>query len=138
MAVESTLIKHTLCTAAANYSSTASLAGPNGSGQYLVVKYTGTGVAPTATVCSGNADIGVGILQNDPASGAVCDIAVAGVSKAVAGAAITLGAGLMADTSGRVITATTAGTNPVLGWALNQATAANQIITIHLAPQAIG
>ena len=138
MAVESTLIKHTLCTAAANYSSTASLAGPNGSGQYLCVKYTGTGVAPTATVCSVNTDIVVGILQNDPASGAVCDIAVAGISKAVAGASITLGAGLMADTSGRVITATTAGTNPVLGWALNQATATNQIISIHLAPQAIG
>ena len=47
MAVESTLIAHTLCTAAANYSITGtSLDGPNGAGQYLLVKYTGSGNAP--------------------------------------------------------------------------------------------
>lgn len=138
MAVESTLIRHSLCTAAANYSNTAGLSGPNGAGQFLVVKYTGSGTAPTVTVCSANTDIGIGILQNDPVSGAVADVAIGGISKAVAGAAITLGAALMADSSGRVITATSAGTNPVLGWALNQATAANQVISIHLAPQAIG
>ena len=132
MAVESTLIAHTLCTAAANYSSTASLDGPNGSGQFLIVKYTGTGVAPTATVTSANADIGVGVLQNDPIAGAACEVAIGGVSKVVAGAAFAVGIPLMSDTAGRAITATS--TNPVIGFALGQATAANQIVPMQVAP----
>ena len=136
MAVETSLIKHSLCTAAANYSSTASLAGPNGSGQFLLVKYTGTGVAPTATVCSSNADSAVGVLQNDPASGYVADVAIGGVSKVVAGAAVAIGAALMSDTSGRAITQTS--TNPIIGYALGQATAANQIIPMQIAPQLAG
>ena len=130
------MIRHSLATAAANYSSTASLDGPNGSGQFLLVKYTGTGNAPTVTVCSGNTDKAIGVLQNDPLSGAVADVCIGGISKAVAGASITLGAALMSDTSGRVITQTSPGTNPLVGWALNQATAANQIISIQVAPQA--
>lgn len=136
MAVESSLVKHSLCTAAANYSSTAALAGPNGAGQYLLVKYTGTGSAPTATVCSSNADSAVGVLQNDPASGAAADVAIGGVSKVVAGAAFSIGAALMSDTSGRAIAQTS--TNPIIGYALGQATAANQIVPMQIAPQLAG
>lgn len=132
MAVESTLVKHSLCTAAANYSGTASLSGPNGSGQFLVVKYTGTGTAPTVTVASANTDVVVGILQNDPLSGAAADVAIGGVSKAVSGASFSIGAGLMADTSGRVIAQT--GVNNLIGYALGQSTAANQIVPIQIAP----
>lgn len=136
MAVEAVMIRHSLATAAANYSSTASLDGPNGSGQFLVVKYTGTGNAPTVTVCSANTDKAIGILQNDPVSGGVADVCIGGVSKAVAGASITLGVPLMSDTSGRVIAQSS--TNPVIGYALNQATAANQVISIQVAPQEAG
>src|SRR5579862_8357500 len=98
MAVESSLVAHSLCTAAANYSSTASLDGPSGSGQFLLVKYTGTGSSPTVTVCSSNGDSAVGVLQNDPASGFGAEVAVAGVSKVVAGASVSIGAALMSDT----------------------------------------
>ena len=137
MAVEASMLRHTLCTAAANYSSTAALDGPNGSGQFLLVALTGTGNAPTATVTTTNATVAHGVLQNDPLSGAVCDICFSGVSKAVAGASITLGAALMSDTHGRVVTQSSPGTNPTIGYAMNQATAANQIISILVVPQAI-
>src|SRR6185437_5055634 len=136
MAVEAVMIRHSLATAAANYSSTAGLAGPNGSGQFLIVKMTGSGNAPTVTVAATNATVCHGVLQNDPLSGAVADVCVGGVSKVVAGAAITLGAALMSDTAGRAITQTS--TNPVIGYALNQATAANQIISMQVAPQFVG
>jgi hypothetical protein len=139
MAVENSLQTHTLCTAAANYYNPSSaLDGPNGSGQYLLVTLTGSGNAPTATLVAGNTTVVHGVLQNDPASGAVCQIAYSGVSKVVAGASITLGANLMSDTAGRAITATSAGTNPVCGYAMNQATAANQVISMMVVPQAIG
>src|SRR6185437_1312613 len=137
MAVEAVMIRHSLATAAANYSSTAGLDGPNGSGQFLLVKMTGSGNAPTVTVAATSATVCHGVLQNDPVSGGVADVCVAGVSKVVAGAAITLGANLMSDTAGRAITATSAVTNPVIGYALNQATAANQIISMLVVPQAI-
>lgn len=133
MAVESPQQKFSIATAAANYSSTAGLAGPNGSGQFLVVKLTGTGTAPTVTVTSASADVCVGILQNDPIAGAGADVCFSGVSKVVAGAAFAIGIPLMSNSSaGTVITAT--GTNPVIGYAMGQATAANQIVSMLVVP----
>lgn len=132
MSTEAPFLSHTQCTASVDLSSTgSSLAGPNGTGQFLCVKLSGS---RTVTVCAANTDIVHGILQNDPKSGQAANVAIAGVSKAVAGAAITAGAGLMSDTSGRVITWTTAGTNPVLGQAIETATGAGQVIAILVTP----
>lgn len=133
MAAEAPYLSHTQLIAAANYSSTASLSGPNGAGQFLLMKCTTGG---KATLCAANADVPIGILQNDPVSGAAANIAFAGVSKVVVGASVSAGAALMSDTSGRAITQT--GTNPVIGYALDAATAANQLIRCQIALQVAG
>lgn len=132
MAVENTLQKHSRTTAAANYSSTAGLAGPNGSGQFLIVKYTGTGTAPTSTVASAGTDRVAGILQNDPIAGQPCDVAYGGDSKVVAGAAFAIGVGLMSDANGCAVTQT--GVNNFIGYALAQATAQYQVVEVQISP----
>lgn len=125
MATESPLCHHSQCIAAANLSSTASLDGPNGSGQFLAVKVTASRQVNLANAGGEAID---GILQNDPALGQAADVGFSGVSKAVAGAAFVAGALLMTDTNGRLITATS--TNDAVAKAIEAATAANQIVTV--------
>lgn len=127
MATEAPFLAHTQCTASVNMSSTAGLAGPNGTGQFLAVIMSGS---RTVSPAGASAQI-AGILQNDPAVGQAANIAFSGVTKAVAGAAITAGASLQTDASGRVITATV-GTNPAIGYAIESASGANAIVTICL------
>jgi hypothetical protein len=132
MATEAPLIHDgSQCTAAVNMSNTAGLSGPSGSGQFLAVKIT---AARSVAYDNVGASVCYGILQNKPAVGQAADVGILGVSKAVAGAALSAGALLMTDSSGRVITRTS--TNPVVGQAIEAATAANQIITIALVPAA--
>jgi hypothetical protein len=129
MATESPLISiGSQCTAAADLSgATTTLAGPNGSGQFLAVKLTGSRVVNLANA---GGEAVLGILQNTPTLGAPADIGFVGVSKAVAGAAIAAGAELMTDTSARLITATS--TNHRVALALEAATAAGQLISVVL------
>ena len=100
MATEGPLIHDgAQCTAAANYYNPSSaLDGPNGSGQFLFV-YVSAARVVTVQTSSGGAVYG--ILQNTPASGQAADVGIMGISKVVAGAAITAGANLMCDTAGR-------------------------------------
>ena len=73
----------------------------------------------------------LGIQQNAPAAiDRGVTIVADGISKMKAGAAITIGAKLMSDDSGRGIAATSG--NSVLAIALSAATAANQIIPVLL------
>lgn len=67
----------------------------------------------------------LGILQNKPTAAQAADVRFVGVSKAKAGAAYSRGAGLMTDTSGRLIAATS--TNVIVAYALEAAGAANEI-----------
>jgi hypothetical protein len=131
MATEAPLIKDgAQCTAAANYYNPASaLDGPGGSGQFLCVYISAARVVTVQTSSGGDV---YGILQNTPASGQAADVGLLGVSKAVAGAAISAGALLQSDANGRVITQT--GSGAVVGRAIEAATAANQVITIELLP----
>lgn len=90
------------CVAAANYWNPATpLYGPQGSGQYLLVYLSGP---RTVTLQSVAGAICYGVLQNAPAQGAAANVAIAGITKVVAGAAITAGVELQADTNGRAIT----------------------------------
>jgi hypothetical protein len=73
-----------------------------------------------------------GVLQNKPTAGQAADVGFLGISKAAAGAAITAGAYLMTDTTGRLIAATTTGHR--VAQALEAATAAGQLITVALGP----
>jgi hypothetical protein len=122
------------CTAAVNLSQGASLSGFGGSGQFLGVSIT---AARAVTNITASTTKPYGILQNDPTSGFVADVGVFGITKAVAGASITAGNQLMFDSSGRVITYTTPGTNEHVGIALEAATAANQVIAIFLQPKGL-
>jgi hypothetical protein len=139
MATEGPLLKDgAQCVAAANYWNPASaLDGPNGSGQFLAV-YVSAARTVAAVATEGVAMYG--ILQNTPALGQAADVAIVGVSKMVAGAAITAGAELMTDANGRLI-AWVGGSDYVkVGRALEAAGAANDIFTgiIYPAPVAGG
>lgn len=86
----------------------------------------------------------IGSLQNNPGAGAASTIRIQGVSKCVAGGAITAGALVKCDASGRVVAATLAYTNTsdagaaqdaligsyVVGKALKAAAALGDIIPV--------
>ena len=130
MATESILIHDGVQTvAAADYSNTGGLTGPGGSGQFLAVKASGT-TDHTVTLANTGGEQIFGLLQNKPYTSQAADVGLFGISKAVAGAAITTGARLMTDTSGRLITCTSG--NFQVAQALEAATAANQIISVYL------
>ena len=131
MALESPLIKDGSQTvAAANYWNPASpLYGPNGSGQFLGVYLS---ASRTVTVQTTSGGIIYGILQNSPAQGQAADVVLYGISKAVAGAAIAALGPVMMDTNGRVIAWTACGARYQVGYTLETAAGANQLITILL------
>lgn len=74
----------------------------------------------------------LGILQNKPTANQGAGVAVGGVSKAVAAAAITAGALLTTAADGRLQTATSG--QFVVGRAVSAAGAANQLVEILLLP----
>lgn len=96
--------------------------------QYTFVKISGTGVISAAAAT----DVVIGVLQNSPKSGQVAEVAVSGITKLKASAAITAGA-LVGTTSTGLAVAVVAGTDTtkfVLGQAITAAGAANDIITV--------
>jgi hypothetical protein len=83
-------------------------------------------------VQAGAGEKAVGILQNKPTSGQSATIAIAGsISKVVAGAAVSAGAQVASDATGRAVTATTS--DVVTGTALTAAGAADEIFEVLLA-----
>jgi phosphoheptose isomerase len=107
-------------TAAADYSS---------SQYYLVAQNTSNGRATKVSTAGAKV---LGVLQDDPSAAAQhCVVRLGGVSKCVAGAAVSIGDALVADSSGRCITAT-ANNQYVFGRALEAATAAGDIISVAL------
>ena len=95
--------------------------------QFYAVKIT---AARAVNLASTGGEAIYGILQNTPTSGLAADVGILGVSKAIAGAAVTAGDYLMTDTSGRLITVTT--TNHRVAQALEAAGAAGVIFTVAL------
>lgn len=88
----------------------------------------------------------IGVLQNNPASGQAASVRVGGVSKMVAGGAITAGALIKVDNQGRAVAATlasiTQATVPnnvtgsdVIGIALKGAGGAGEIIPVIVEPR---
>lgn len=86
--------------------------------QYHVVMLAST--AKQVKVASGGTVAVIGILQNDPLAGEAASVVCAGMTKAVAGAAITAGDLLTANSTGQCIATTTAN-NKVVGKALTAA-----------------
>ena len=85
----------------------------------------------TVDVMSASTQIAIGVQQNKPVAGQAVDICVNGVSKVVAGAAVTVNTEIMSDTVGRAITAATTG-NRVQGIALEAASGAGVLIAVLL------
>ena len=98
--------------------------------QFLFMTVSATGAALNTT----DAGIVDGVLQNKPdALGKEATVAFSGVSKVVAGAAITAGALVKSDTAGKAITATTG--DEVAGRAIEAAAADGNIISVLLDTQ---
>lgn len=79
--------------------------------QYTFVKMSGD-YSVAGAPAAGGADA-VGILQNDPVSGAAAAVAVAGQSKILLAATLTAGAKITTDANGAAVAATTG--NTILG-----------------------
>lgn len=95
--------------------------------QYHCVKQTNTGaVVP----CSVIGERVFGIVLNDPRMNETATVAVQGVMKVMAGAAISIGAEVMTNASGRVITATA--DKRTIGEAMTAATANGEYVTVLL------
>lgn len=95
--------------------------------QFFFVNEGATGIALNTT----SGGIVHGVLQNKPsAAGRSANVAVYGVTKVVAGAAITKGANVMSDAAGKAITATA--TDYLRGIALEAAAADGDIISVLL------
>lgn len=100
----------------------------DGSAHFRFVKLTSTpGTFVRCSVAGEDAD---GICQDEPGSAHASCIAIGGISKVVAGAAITAGAKITTDDQGRAVTATTGAA--VLGTAIQDAAAAGIIIPAKL------
>lgn len=99
MATESPLIHDgSQCIATANYYNPAvPLLGAGGSAQFLAVSLS---AARTLQITPNQTTLVYGILQNTPMATEAADVGIAGISKAVAGAAITFGLPLMCGTGG--------------------------------------
>jgi hypothetical protein len=70
--------------------------------QYHFVEMTGVN---TVSYCNGTTDKAIGILQNDPISGGVAVVAIAGTSKLVAGGVVSAGGSVAPKADGRAQTA---------------------------------
>ena len=100
-------------------------------GQYRFVELASDAQVDVASAAGGDA---VGVLQNDPsAAGRVATVAVMGVTKLVAGAAVAAGDKLQAGADGRGLTA--ASGDVVLGRALTAASQAGDVIECLLVSQ---
>lgn len=101
--------------------------GDQSGNQYKFMKGDTTGVALQD---SAGANC-IGVLQNKPTDGLIAEVGFKGVSKVVAGAAVSKWADIQSDGTGRAIAA--ASGDYIQGIALEAATAAGQIIAVLLA-----
>lgn len=106
--------------------------------QFYAVKLNSSG----QVIAAGAGEAAIGVVQNKPASGQAATVRVAGITKIVAGIAITAGAAVASGAAGKAKPAVAASTNTgdaggatdalvgsyVLGFALEEATADGQLI----------
>lgn len=87
-------------------------------------------VGLTGNICAADAKP-LGVTEYDVASGEHVAVMTSGVALIKAGAALSAGARLKVDGTGRAITWATSG--EVAGWALDDASGANEVIRVLLA-----
>lgn len=93
--------------------------------QYHLIVVDNTGKAALA----GADEAAVGVVQNEPDAGEGASVRVQGVTKVVAGAAVTAGAKVSADLNGAGVTAVA---GHVVGIALTEASGAGAIFSVLL------
>jgi hypothetical protein len=93
--------------------------------QYYCVKINSSGLC---ALC-GDGENAIGILQNKPVSGDVCDVMVLGESKAIYGGSVTAGSNLASDSNGRLVVAS--GSDAIIGVA-KESGSVNEIHTVYL------
>lgn len=101
--------------------------------QYLFVKVDGD---YTVGVCDTDGEFAIGVLQNEPGSGEAATVECAGISKVVAGEAITAGQFVGTDANGKakVVEATNTGADTG-DWALGvcvQGAGSDEIASVKL------
>lgn len=92
--------------------------------QFLAVKIS----ADFKVDVSGDGELSMGVLQNDPVLGEAAEIEMDGISKAIIGAAVAFGAKLAADAAGKLITAVA--TKHVVAIAQEAGGGANEVIAV--------
>jgi hypothetical protein len=103
------------------------IAGADLSGkQFYAVKIS---AARTVALGAAATDRCIGILQNDPASGQAAVVRMIGLSKAISGAAVTVGAEVTSDAAGKLIDVAGA-TGRCVGVAVEATTGADQLFTL--------
>lgn len=100
--------------------------------QFYAVELTTT--EGTVDVCNAAGDTVLGVTQDNPASGAASSIRITGITKWVAGAAVTIGDVVGTDASGKCVTKTAANGTKGAGRALSAAAADGDIISVLLTP----
>ena len=119
------------CVAAANYSNSAGLTGPQGSAMFMAVVLTAAG--RTVALASAIGQQIYGILQNKPTLGQAADVGFIGPMKANAGGTIAAGAILMTNAVGALIAWTAGSGYAQVGYAI-EAAVAGQIFTAMIIP----
>jgi hypothetical protein len=102
------------------------------SNQFKLVKLSSpVAGTPGATLSAAATDRCIGVLQNTPKANFEAEVTVSGVCKVRAGAGVAVGAPLMTDGSGQVVTAAfgTDTTKYIIGTALTACNNAGEIIT---------
>lgn len=102
--------------------------------QYLVMRLSAINTVKVASnaVAGAATEMAIGVLQNNPGTDEGASVAYQGLSKVVGGAAITAGAMITHNGSGRAIAATSGST--VIGRALNTIANDGEIVTAMLFP----
>jgi hypothetical protein len=102
--------------------------------QYHCVKLSST--AGEIKICSSTVDAIIGLVQNDPAAGQPAEVAAWGVALGIAGGSITAADKLTCNKTGELETTTTGG-RPIVGTALEAATAQGDRIAVLVSPQTL-
>jgi len=100
--------------------------------QYYAVKLSAT--ARQVVLVAASTDTVLGVLENKPTSGQAADINFLGFGKASAGAAISAGAAVMANSSGQMIPWVSGSGNCIAGYAVEAAAGANVIFLMEVKP----
>lgn len=99
--------------------------------QYHAVELATT--ARTVKASGGKARPNIGILQNDPVAGEPASVVGAGMTKAYSGAAIAAGALVTSNTTGQLVTSSTAN-DQVIGRAITAASGTAVLFEVFVAP----